>query len=175
MQELGEGQVYLPDVWACHAEYFPDKEAVVCGDERLTWGQFNAGLNRVANALNDQGIGRGERVAVLMNNTVATLLTILGVVKSGASVVPLSGLLQAEQLAVLIDDADAASLIVSADTQPQIETVREGLGKVAAERFFISGGAAAGWRPFTPLVEAASESARGFRGGVEPAEEEGDP
>ncbi len=105
MQQLGEAQVFLPDVWACHAEYFPDKEAVVCGDERLTWGQLNAGLNRVANALNDQGIGRGERVAVLMNNTVATLLTILGVVKSGASVVPLSGLLQAEQLAVLIDGA----------------------------------------------------------------------
>ena len=163
MQEFGEAQVFLPDVWACHAEYFPHKEAVVCGDERLTWGQFNAGLNRVANALNDQGIGRGERVAVLMNNTVATLLTILGVVKSGASVVPLSGLLQAEQLAVLIDDADAGALIVSADTQPQIETVKQGLGKIAAERFFIQGGQATGWRPFGPLLEAASESAPDIR------------
>ena len=67
MQELDDAQVFLPDVWATHAAYAGDKEAVICGAERLTWGELERELNRTANALRDAGIARGDKVAVLMS------------------------------------------------------------------------------------------------------------
>ncbi|MDP6346005.1 MAG: AMP-binding protein [Alphaproteobacteria bacterium] len=158
MAALEDAQVFLPDVWATHAAFQPDREAVVCGDERLTWGELDLGLNRVANALGAEGIGRGERVAVLMSDSIDTLLTLLGVVKCGASVVPLSGMLTAEQLAVLIADAGAGTLITSADLQPRIEPAKDGMTTIAADRFLLRGGAAAVWRDFDDLVAAAPDT-----------------
>ncbi|MDP6691488.1 MAG: class I adenylate-forming enzyme family protein, partial [Alphaproteobacteria bacterium] len=130
MHALEDAQVFLPEVWASHALYAPNKEAVICGEQRITWGQLDRDLNRIANALLAEGIGRGDKVAVLMSNSIAALETILGMVKAGACVVPLSGLLTGPQLAVLIDDADAVMLIASAEYQPVIEPHRQDLGKL---------------------------------------------
>ncbi len=163
MPGLEDTQVYLPDIWATHAEFFPNKEAVVYGDDRVTWNQFNQGMNRVANWLGAEGVGKGDKVAVLMSNSIVTLETILGVVKSGACVVPLSGLLTAEQLAVLIDDSDSVMLVASADFQPQIEPVREKLDKVRNGGFVIHGGDASGWRRLEDLLADASDAQPNIR------------
>ena len=156
MHQLDDAQVFLPDVWASHADYYPDKEAVVCGPDHLSYGELDRRLNRVANALLAQGIGRGDRVAVLMANSVAALCCLLGVVKAGASVVPLSGLLLPEQLAVLINDSGAVAVVADADSQPRLDAVRSDLGTVAADRFFVHGGEAPGWRGFETLLAEAS-------------------
>jgi len=158
MQYLEDAQVYLPDVWANHARYAPDKDAVICGAERISWGEMDRRLNRIANALGALGIGRGDKVAVLMTNSVAGLLTILGVVKAGACVVPLSGLLTGPQLSVLIDDADAVLLIASADYQPVIEPERSTLEKLRADGWLLHGGNAAGWQSWEAQVDAAAET-----------------
>lgn len=51
MTRLDDAQVFIPDVVASHARFQPRKEAVVCGDVRRTWGEFDANASRVANAL----------------------------------------------------------------------------------------------------------------------------
>ena len=75
---LDNVQVTLPDLWATHAEFYPDKEAVVCGATRRTWRDFNANMNRVANGLIGAGIQKGDRVAVCMGNSVEMLETTFG-------------------------------------------------------------------------------------------------
>ena len=51
MELLDSPQVYLPDLWATHATFQPDQEAVVCGPVRRSWRDFDANMSRVANAL----------------------------------------------------------------------------------------------------------------------------
>ena len=163
MRELEDAQVFLPDIWASHALYAPDKEAVICGEQRITWGQLDRDLHRTANALLAEGIGRGDKVAVLMSNSIAALETILGVVKAGACVVPLSGLLTGPQLAVLIDDADAVMLIASDEYQPVIEPHLESLSQLRKDGLLLHGGDAEGWRRFEPLLTAAADSPPALR------------
>ena len=158
MDELDDAQVFLPDIWASHALYNPNKEAVICGQERITWGELGQDLNRIANVLISEGIGRGDRVVVLMSNSTAALEIILGVVKAGACVVPLSGLLTGSQLAVLIDDADAVMLIASSEYQSVIEPHRQKLRKLRKGGLLLHGGEAAGWRRFEPLIEASDQT-----------------
>ena len=73
MEELDDAQVFLPDIWASHALYNPNKEAVICGQERITWGELGQDLNRIANVLLSEGISRGDRVVVLMSNSTAAM------------------------------------------------------------------------------------------------------
>ena len=68
---LDDAQMLIPDVLESHGIYFRHKEAVVCGNVRRNWGDFNRNTNRVANTLLQLGIGRGSKVAVLMGGTSA--------------------------------------------------------------------------------------------------------
>ncbi|MEM9759055.1 MAG: AMP-binding protein, partial [Pseudomonadota bacterium] len=87
---LDDTQVFLPELWASHARFRSEKTALVCGADRLSWAELNQSCNRVANALLAAGAGRPARVAVLMNNSVDTAVVMLGVVKAGACMVPIS-------------------------------------------------------------------------------------
>ena len=88
MTGLDDPQVFIPELFASHARYFPDRPAVVVGEVRRTWGEFDRNISRVANALLARGIGRGDRVAVLMGNRADTLEVIFGIVRAGACAVP---------------------------------------------------------------------------------------
>ena len=90
LDTLDDASALIPDVFAVHARSHPGREAVVCGTERRCWGDFNANIDRVAQALHRRGIGPGQQVAVLMGNAVQMLELVFGVVRAGACVVPVS-------------------------------------------------------------------------------------
>jgi acyl-CoA synthetase (AMP-forming)/AMP-acid ligase II len=151
-ERLDDPQVYLPDLWATHARFYPDKPAVVCGGTTRTWRDFDANMNRVANALLAKGIGKGDQVAVLMGNSVEMLETTFGVVKAGACVVPLSGLLTGEQLVTLIDDCDAKMLVVSPDFRERIEAQRGRLDKIRDDGWIAFGFEGTGWQGYDAFL-----------------------
>ena len=152
MDRLDDPQVFIPDLFESHATYFPDREAVVCGPVRRCWGDFAGNINRVANALLAAGIGRGQKVAVLMGNSVEMLETLFGVVRSGACVVPLSGLLTGEQLAALIDDSDSVAVFATQDFRDKLAPHRSRLTRITPERFVAVHGEAEGWRGFSVFL-----------------------
>ncbi|MFW9846898.1 MAG: AMP-binding protein, partial [Candidatus Thorarchaeota archaeon] len=59
----------LADIPRKGAALFPDKEAVIFENTRLTYGQLNRRINRLANALTKIGLSRQDRLAVLAENT----------------------------------------------------------------------------------------------------------
>jgi len=107
MLTIDDPQLFVTDMFARHARHSPAKPAVVCAEVERSWQQFDRNINRVANSLLAHGLGKGDKVALLMGNSVEMLEVLFGVVRAGGCVVPLSGLLTADQLAVLIDDCDA--------------------------------------------------------------------
>src|SRR5664279_5261928 len=94
----------LPDIWSYHARIAPHKRAISCGTESLTWGQFGARMNRIANALAALGVRKGDRIAFVMSNTVEYLVLLCGAMKFGACVVPISTLLSPDQICSLTND-----------------------------------------------------------------------
>lgn len=118
---LDDTQVFLPELWASHARFRSQKTALVCGDQRLTWGELNTSCNRVANRLLEANAGKSSKVALLMNNSVQTAVVLLGTIKAGACVVPISTMLTASQVASLLMDSGANVLFVDASTQALAE------------------------------------------------------
>lgn len=157
MSGIDNAQTFLTDLWATHAKFNPNKEAVICGDVRRNWRDFDANMSRVANGLIDRGIGRGDKVVVLMGNRVETLEIIYGIVRAGACVVPLSGLLTAAQLATLINDCDAGTIIVDQPYQAQLTTILDQLQNVPPENRIAFGFDADGWVGFSDFLQDASD------------------
>ena len=95
-------------------------DAVALRDDRvaLSWAQVNDILNRVVNALGTLDLGPDQRVAVLAENSVETVLAHLGGLLAGASTVPVNFHLNAEEVAFILEDSGARALFVGPQTAP---------------------------------------------------------
>ena len=71
-----------------HSLYRPDHPAVVFEDQRLTWLEFNRQINRLANALINLGIQKGDKITTILPNCLELLEIYWAIAKIGAVVVP---------------------------------------------------------------------------------------
>ncbi|MZR30254.1 class I adenylate-forming enzyme family protein [Sneathiella litorea] len=158
MSALDDTNVFLPELWHTYATVTPEKDALICGDKKRSWRDFDKNMSRIANALIARGIGRGDKVAVLVSNNIEAMEIIYGVTRAGACVVPLSGLLTAEQLAVLIDDCDASCLIATDSYLDRISEIRDKLTKIPPENLIAADFTADGWVGFDRFLGDASDA-----------------
>ncbi len=89
------------------ARNVPDRIAVICGGAQFTYAEINAKANQVANALKSYGIGKGDNVALSSPNLPFFPMVYYGILKAGATVVPLNILLKSREIAYHLDDSDA--------------------------------------------------------------------
>jgi acyl-CoA synthetase (AMP-forming)/AMP-acid ligase II len=100
-----------------HAEDRGDQVAFVGAQRSLTFSELRGRSARVATALQAAGVGPGDRVALLMKNTLEFFEVVFGASMVDAMVVALNWRLTAAELAVIIDDADPSVIVVDAEHQ----------------------------------------------------------
>ena len=89
-----------------HARYQPEKLAFVVGEERLTYGEFNTHVNKLANALLLSGVRKGEKIATVLSNCLGLMAAYWAAAKTGIVIVPCSPILQESGLSNLLKDSD---------------------------------------------------------------------
>ena len=89
------------------AQSYPDRTAIVFGDTRLSYPQVNGAANQVANLLVSRGIKPGDKVALSCPNLPYFTIVYYGILKAGATVVPLNVLLKGREVAYHLGDSDA--------------------------------------------------------------------
>src|SRR5438034_10709307 len=71
------------------AAMHPERVAVENGDETITYAELEAASNRLANLLSSLGARRGDRVALYLDKSIASVIAVYGIMKTGSSYVPL--------------------------------------------------------------------------------------
>jgi amino acid adenylation domain-containing protein len=100
----------------------PERVAVSCGEESLTYAELEARANQLAAYLRSEGVARGSIVAVSVPRGVETLVAILGVLKSGAAYLPLDPTYPPQRLSFMLEDAEACALLTVASMVGQLES-----------------------------------------------------
>ncbi|MFN7034901.1 MAG: class I adenylate-forming enzyme family protein [Bellilinea sp.] len=103
------------------AERIPDKIALVCGDERLTYSEIENRANRLANGLRNQGIQRGERVALFLQNSVELVIGIFAILKCDAVFVVINATTKADKLIYILNNCSVSALILSSQQKVSIQ------------------------------------------------------
>ena len=96
------------------ARLHPGKTALVCGERRLTYGEIDEASNRLAHALVEQGVRRGDRVAIQLENSVEAVLAIFATLKAGAVFLVLHSTTKVDKLLYVLNDSRAAALFTDA-------------------------------------------------------------
>ncbi|MCK8679517.1 non-ribosomal peptide synthetase [Streptomyces lichenis] len=100
----------------------------------LSYGELNAGANRLARALAARGAGPGTRVAVRLERGPEAVTALLAVLKTGASVVPLDPSYPAERTALVLADARPGLLLVPGDQELDVPSGIERFDPAAEEQ-----------------------------------------
>ncbi|HVE53050.1 MAG TPA: class I adenylate-forming enzyme family protein, partial [Ramlibacter sp.] len=144
----------IPDLIREHAQARPGRLALRQGAQRLTWGELDALADRIAAALQREGVQPRQTVAICGPNSVAYAALFLGGLRAGCAVAPLPTGTTTEQLAGMVRDSEAR-LFFADGTVPQLEAsvprirmdLADGPGSLAAWL------AAAGTRPVPVAIE----------------------
>src|SRR5690242_19415543 len=88
----------------------PGRPALVQGERVVTWAEFDERVSRVASALESRGIRRGDRIAVLAQNSIEYVEVFFGGLRAGASVVPLPTMASPASLSLMLADCEAKLL-----------------------------------------------------------------
>lgn len=104
-------QRLLREGMLANAALHPEKTALVIQGESFTYGQLADGALRVAAALVDQGVRRGDRVAIYMDNSWSCVLSIYGTLLAGAVFLLINPQTKQEKLRFILEDSKAAILI----------------------------------------------------------------
>ncbi len=113
-----------------HAAAHPDREALVEYTDdptprRMTWGELDATINRLCNALVSRGIGGGARVALMLPNGSEYLIAQQALARLGAVAVQIGYRLKAGEIAYILGNSKPAATLVHADFLPAMRAARD--------------------------------------------------
>lgn len=132
------------------AKASPERTAIIYGDLRRSYREFNARANQLAEQLRKEGIGRGDRVAILQRNCPELLETMFATFKMGAITVPMNARLHPKEAAYILQDSGAKAIIFTDDFVAPLETIRDDVGDIAT---FVCIGKAPPWaKPYEQFV-----------------------
>ncbi|WP_204080192.1 acyl-CoA synthetase [Mycobacterium riyadhense] len=89
----------------------PDRVALICGDEQLTYAQLEEKANRLAHYLMDQGVQEDDKVGLYCRNRIEIVIAMLGIVKAGAILVNVNYRYVEGELRYLFDNSDMVALV----------------------------------------------------------------
>ncbi|MBM3501024.1 MAG: long-chain fatty acid--CoA ligase, partial [Armatimonadetes bacterium] len=125
----------LADLWRLAADEFPDRTGVIHDDRPHTYRDLDAMIRAFAASLQHcVGVQPGERVALVMPNCLHSIVCYLGAIRAGAIALPVNVRLKPEEMRFILQDAEAAAVVVHAGVW---DAVREALWGVSSVRHVI--------------------------------------
>jgi acyl-CoA synthetase (AMP-forming)/AMP-acid ligase II len=120
----------LADLFESLADAVPDREAIVCADERVAFVELDERATRLAHALSKAGVKRGDHIGLYLYNGIEYMEGMLAAFKIRAVPININFRYVEEELYYLFDNADLVSIIHHREFAPRIAAVAERLPKL---------------------------------------------
>jgi amino acid adenylation domain-containing protein len=153
-------QRLLHDGLQVAAERTPDKDVLGVEGKAYSYGELLDAARRLANALRERGLQRGDRVAIFMENSWPSAVSIYGTLIAGGAFMVLNPQTKTDKLAYILDDSDATFLIAAGNLArafvPALPAASKLRGVIASGQPVT---AADGIEAFDEVLEASSPAA----------------
>ncbi len=135
----------LPELIARHGRWRARRTALVEGTRRLSWAEFERDTARIANGLAGLGLRGGDRVALLMDNSLEMALTTFGILRSGCVAVPLNVSVNDAAVGAMIEDAQVRAVFASGSHCARIDALAAVGSRIATAVRVAHGSPGAPW------------------------------
>jgi acyl-CoA synthetase (AMP-forming)/AMP-acid ligase II len=124
----------LPDMIRAHAAANPEKAALIQDEQRVSYGDLVALMDRVAGALQREGVRAGDSVAICAATSIEYAVLFVGALRAGAAVAPIAPSSTPESIAGMVADCGAKLFFRDAGVAAALGTVEITARAVALER-----------------------------------------
>ena len=140
----------LGDLLHRTARRYPDKLAVVAGDLRVSYAEFDTAVNRCAHALAQRGLTKGDRLALLSHNCWQFAVLAFATARLGVVLVPVNFMLNAEEIGFILGHSGASGIVAEDALAPTAEKALSVAGISGGVRGWIGPAPSAGWEDVDP-------------------------
>ena len=146
----------LNDLLDAAAARRPRPGGLVTQDERLSYRDLRLLVLRAAAGLHAAGIGRGDRVALVLRNGIPFVVSYFALARLGATAVPINFMIQKpEDLAYMLGDCGAKAAVTAAEFLPGLRAAQKQAGSL--NTIWVTDGAGPGERPYAELLRGDPE------------------
>ncbi|OOY45246.1 long-chain-fatty-acid--CoA ligase [Solemya velum gill symbiont] len=128
---MNSGLISIPEQFRLTARAHADRDLVVTQQQNHSFSEIDAASDRIAAALARQGIGKSDRIALYCINCAEFLMAWHGIVKSGATVVPVNLLIAADEICYILGDAEVSGIIYHQAMAEKVSTFRDRLNGIS--------------------------------------------
>jgi len=146
----------LGQTFKVNAKKYADKVALKEKNRSFTYAQTNERVNRLAHSLLSLGLGKGDKIAVLLENTSEIVELYLATAKTGIIIVPINFRLIGREVEYILNHSDATVLFVHDQFTGTVDGLRGDLPKLKPEHYFVVGKETPGYRQYEKFIEGAS-------------------
>jgi feruloyl-CoA synthase len=113
-----------------NARNYKRKQAIIYNEKGYTYEEFNEEVNRIANALVDVGVKKGDKIAIMMKNSAEFIFVYFGILKAGGVAVPINFRLTSHETSYILGDSDSIIVFTDEDLSEVVSKAAEGNEKL---------------------------------------------
>ncbi|MCP4368749.1 MAG: long-chain fatty acid--CoA ligase [Deltaproteobacteria bacterium] len=141
-----------------NAKKFPHTVALKDNQRSYTYPEANIRINKLANSLNSLGLEKGDKVAVLLENSIEIIEIYLATAKTGLVIVPINFRLVSADVEYIANNSDATAFIVHDQFTATVDPVKTKLKNIKAENYIVVGEDRAGYIEYETFIGNSSHS-----------------
>jgi acyl-CoA synthetase (AMP-forming)/AMP-acid ligase II len=138
-----------------NAAKYPDTIALMDKDRRYTYPETNQRVNQLAHSLLSLGLKKGDKVAVLLENSIEIIEIYLATAKTGLVIVPINFRLVGPEVEYIVDNSDARAFIVHDEFVDTLDGIKHKLKNIADESYIIVGETRENYKAYEDFISDA--------------------
>ena len=154
---MGARWLNLGEILEVNAKKYPHNVCLSDATRNFDFTETNKRARKLANALLGLGLVKGDKIAVLSDNSIEFCEIYFAAAKAGLVVVPPNFRLVARELRYVVDNSDATVFFVMDELAPTVEEIKAELTKIPMDRFFVMGDERPGFRGYEALLESGDD------------------
>lgn len=148
----------LGQILPVNAKKFPNTVALKDRERSFTYPEVNKRVNKLAYSLLALGLTKGDRVAVLLENSVEIVEVYLATAKTGLVIVPINFRLVGPEVEYIVNNSDAQAFIVHDEFTPTVDGIKPNLKNIGPDNYIVVGEEKEGYREYEAFMREATES-----------------
>jgi acyl-CoA synthetase (AMP-forming)/AMP-acid ligase II len=148
----------LGQIQKLNAKKFPKTIALKDKTRAFTYPKLNRRVNRLAHSLLSVGLQKGDKVAVLLENSIEIVEVFLATAKTGIVIVPINFRLISPEVEYIADNSDAKAFIVHNEFTTTVDPIRANLKNIASNNYIVVGQQKEGYLEYEKFIKDSPES-----------------
>ena len=141
-----------------NAKKFPNHIALKDKDRIFTYPELNKRVNKLAHSLLSLGLQKGDKFAVLLENSIEIVEAYLAAAKTGFVIAPVHFRFVGREIVNLMDNSDAKAFIVHDEFTPIVDSIKKDLENISSDRCIVVGKKVKGYKEYEEFIENSPET-----------------